>query len=220
MATPRFKACIFDLDGTLINSLEDLAEGVNRMLDDHGYPRQLLSIFPHLIGDGVHSLVKQALPQEVLDKEDIDARVADYQKHYQSTWNQKTHPYEGIVDVLNHLKEHGIKVAVLSNKPQPFTELCCQEFFPNFPFDAVLGARPNVPRKPDPQAALEIAQSLGVTPQECAFVGDSKFDILTAVNAKMFPVGVLWGFRDKEELVTHGAKALASTSHELKLTLL
>src|SRR5436190_1279372 len=142
------KVFIFDLDGTLIDSLADLAEAVNRMLDDHGYPRAPLSVFPQYIGDGVRALVTRALPPDVLDKEDIDARVADYQKHYLDTWHDKTRPYAGMMETLDDLVAHGIKLAVLSNKPDHFTKLCCAHFFPKVPFAPVLGARADVPRKP------------------------------------------------------------------------
>ena len=209
------KACIFDLDGTLINSLEDLAEGINRMLDDHGYPRQPIEAFPLYIGDGVRSLVLKALPESVLESEDIEARVADYQRHYQDTWKDKTSPYPGITDLLKTLHAEGFKLAVLSNKPHAFTQLCCDHFFPDVSFEVVFGARPNVPRKPDPAGAFEIAEILGLKPDECAFIGDSGFDMATAVNAGMLPVGVTWGFRDEEELRSFGAKVLISQAEEL-----
>jgi phosphoglycolate phosphatase len=209
------KVFIFDLDGTLIDSLADLAEAVNRMLDDHGYPRAPLSVFPQYIGDGVRALVTRALPQDVLAKEDIDARIADYQKHYLDTWHDKTRPYTGMIETLDDLLAHGIKLAVLSNKPDHFTKLCCAHFFPDVPFAPVLGARANVPRKPDPHGALEICCELGVRPKDCAFIGDSGIDMATAVNAGMLPVGVRWGFRGEAELVEHGAKELVSHPDDL-----
>jgi phosphoglycolate phosphatase len=209
------KVFIFDLDGTLIDSLADLAEAVNRMLDDHDYPRAPLSVFPQYIGDGVRALVTRALPREVVDKEDIDARVAEYQKHYLDTWHDQTRPYAGINETLDDLVAHGMKLAVLSNKPDHFTKLCCSHFFPNVPFAPVLGARDSVPRKPDPAAALEICRELGMTPQDCAFVGDSGIDMATAVNAGMLPVGVRWGFRGEAELLQHGAKELVSHPDDL-----
>jgi phosphoglycolate phosphatase len=209
------KAFIFDLDGTLIDSLADLAEAVNRMLEQHGYPRAPLSVFPAYIGDGVRALVTRALPPHVLETEDIDARVADYQKHYADTWHDKTRPYTGMQETLDDLTARGMKLAVLSNKPDHFTKLCCKHFFPNVPFEAVLGARVEVPRKPHPQAALEICGTLDVAPEDCAFIGDSGIDMATAVNAGMLPVGVRWGFRGEAELVEHGAKELVSHPDDL-----
>ena len=209
------KAFIFDLDGTLIDSLSDLAEAVNRMLEEHGYPRAPLSVFPQYIGDGVHALVSRALPPDALPKEDVNARVADYQRHYQDTWRDQTQPYAGMVETLNDLLVRGIKVAVLSNKPDHFTKLCCAHFFPGIPFAPVLGARDGVPRKPDAHAALEICRELELAPEECAFIGDSGIDMQTAVNSGMLPVGVRWGFRGEAELVEHGAKELVSQPDEL-----
>jgi phosphoglycolate phosphatase len=209
------KAFIFDLDGTLIDSLDDLAEAVNRMLEQNGYPRAPLSVFPQYIGDGVRALVTRALPQDVLEKEDIDARVAEYQKHYQDTWHDQTRPYTGMLETLGDLSARGQKLAVLSNKPDHFTKLCCAHFFPHVRFGPVLGAREGVPRKPDPAAALEICRELGVKPDDCVFVGDSGIDMQTAVNAGMLPVGVRWGFRGEAELIEHGAKELVSHPDDL-----
>lgn len=209
------KAFIFDLDGTLIDSLADLAEAVNRMLEERGYPRAPLSVFPRYIGDGVRALVTRALPPDVLDKEDINARVADYQRHYTDTWHDKTRPYAGMVETLHELRSRGLKLAVLSNKPDHFTKLCCTHFFPDVPFDPVLGARSGVPRKPDPHGALEICEQLQVRPEDCAYIGDSGIDMETAVRARMLPVGVRWGFRGEAELREHGAKELVSHPDDL-----
>jgi len=208
-------AFIFDLDGTLIDSLADIAEAVNRMLDEHGYPRAPLSAFPRYIGDGVRTLVTRALPADVLSKEDIEARVADYQRHYADTWHDETRPYAGMLETLQELNSRGLKLAVLSNKPDQFTKLCCSHFFPGVPFAPVLGARAGVPRKPDPHSALEICRELHARPQDCAFVGDSGIDMATAVNAGMLPVGVRWGFRGEAELREQGARELVSHPDDL-----
>jgi len=209
------KAFIFDLDGTLINSLADLAEGINRMLEERGYPRQPLDVFPLYIGDGVRALVEKALPPTSLATEDLDARVIDYQRHYGDTWNQETKPYDEIVDVLQTLRARGHKVGVLSNKPHAFTVLCCEHFFPDFVFDVVFGARDGVARKPDPAGALEIARLMGLSPEDCAFVGDSGIDMETAVRAGMLPIGVKWGFRDESELREYGAKVLVDSPKQI-----
>jgi phosphoglycolate phosphatase len=163
----------------------------------------------------VRALVSRALPQHVVEKEDIDARVADYQKHYADTWHSETRPYAGMQETLDDLTARGMKLAVLSNKPDHFTKLCCKHFFPGVPFGPVLGARAHVPRKPDPHAALEICRTLDVKPGDCAFVGDSGIDMATAVNAGMLPVGVRWGFRGEAELLEHGAKELLSHPDDL-----
>ena len=209
------KALIFDLDGTLIDSLADLAEAINRMLEERGYPRAPLSVFPRYIGDGVKALVTRALPPAEVEKEDIEARVADYLRHYSDTWHDKTRPYHGMLESLHELKARGMKLAVLSNKPHDFTVRCCTHFFPDVPFEAVLGAREGVPRKPDPQGALEIAGIIGVPPAQCAYVGDSGSDMETATRAGMLPVGVRWGFRSEDELREHGARKMVTHPDDL-----
>jgi phosphoglycolate phosphatase len=209
------KAFIFDLDGTLIDSLDDLADAVNLMLGQHGYPLQPREVFPQYIGDGVHKLVERALPESARDAETIAVCTADYQRHYEATWNVKTKPYHGILETLTALRESGMKLAVLSNKPHRFTLLCCEHFFAEGTFDMVLGQRSNVPRKPDPAGVIEIAETLGLTVTDCCYIGDSGIDMETATRAGMLAVGVRWGFRDEEELLAHGAQVLVNSPEEL-----
>lgn len=209
------KAFIFDLDGTLIDSLEDIADAVNLMLAERGYPQQPLKVFPRYIGEGVQKLVERALPHDALSKAKVDECVADYQRHYGVTWDHKTKPYEGMVGVLQELRELGYAIGVLSNKPHSFTVKCCDHFFPGGTFDAVLGARDAVPRKPDPAGALEIAKKFGVLPEECFYIGDSGIDMQTARNAGMSGIGVLWGFRDERELREHRARFIVSKPEDL-----
>ena len=209
------KAFIFDLDGTLIDSLADIAEAVNRALDERGFPRQPLELFPQFIGEGVHKLVERAVPPEVLPKIDIPSMIADYQRHYDCTWRDKTRPYEGIAEIIGALRADGMKTAVLSNKPDRFTKLCCDHFFAHGSFDAVRGAREGIPRKPHPQAGFDLAEELGVRPDECVYVGDSGLDMEFAVNTGMFPLGVLWGFRGEAELRANGAARLVKNPDEL-----
>ncbi len=209
------KAFIFDLDGTLIDSLADIAEAVNRMLVERGYPKAPLAAFPRYIGDGVRLLVERALPPEAVATEDIDARIADYLRHYEDTWHDATAPYTGMRETLADLHDRGMKLAVLSNKPDRFTKLCCEHFFPDAHFDAVLGARQGVPRKPHPQGALDICEILGVTPAECAYVGDSGIDMELAVSAGMLPIGVRWGFRGEAELLAKGAHEVVAHPDDL-----
>ncbi len=209
------QALIFDLDGTLIDSLADLAEAINRMLDAHGYPRRELSLFPEFIGDGMRKLVVRALPDDVTDAAVIDACVIDYQQHYESLWHDQTVPYPGIVETLTELRRRGVPLGVLSNKPQYFTELCCAHFFSAGTFDLVLGARESVPRKPHPAAAGEIAARFGLPLEACAYVGDSGIDMEFATRAGLHGIGVRWGFRSEAELLAHGARRIISEPHEL-----
>jgi phosphoglycolate phosphatase len=206
---------IFDLDGTLLDSIADLAEGINRMLAENQYPTQPLEVFPRYVGDGIRALVQRALPAEALARGELDARVADYQRHYSETWNQQSKPYDGIIDTLRQLHDQGFHIGVLSNKPQAFTTLCCDHFFPGIPFFATRGARDEVPRKPDPAAALDMLNTLGVSPQDAAYVGDSGIDMEMANRAGILPVGVRWGFRDEAELLAHGGKILIDHPSEL-----
>ncbi len=210
------QAILFDLDGTLIDSLEDLADAVNAMLVEHGFPTQPLALFPQYIGDGVGKLVERALPEGSRSAAEVDACVADYQRHYESTWDKKTRPYPGMLETLNALRARGIKTAVLSNKPDHFTQKCCERFFPAGCFDKVLGARDHVPRKPHPAGALEIAGcSWASLPAPCAYIGDSGLDMDMARNAGMLPVGALWGFRGEQELRAHGAMKLVARAEHL-----
>lgn len=209
------QALLFDLDGTLIDSLEDLADAVNAMLTEHGHPTRPLSLFPQYIGEGVRILVERALPEGSRSEAEVDACTVDYQKHYGSRWHNKTKPYAGMVETLAGLKAQGVKIAVLSNKPDHFTQLCCAHFFAAGTFDFVLGAREHVPRKPHPAGALEIAAHLSLAPGDCAYVGDSGLDMEMARSAKMLAIGVKWGFRGEQELLEHGAQHLVSHPEEL-----
>jgi phosphoglycolate phosphatase len=134
---------------------------------------------------------------------------------YQKRWNRKTRPYEGIPELLTALYERGIKMNVISNKLETYTRLAMDFYFAQFPFDYVLGASPSIPRKPDPACALHIAKSLNIEPEQFIFLGDTNTDMKTAVAAKMFPVGALWGFRKKPELEESGAEVVIS--HPLEL---
>lgn len=209
------KAFIFDLDGTLVDSIADIAEAVNRALEEHGFPRRPLEAFPKFIGEGVHRLVERAVPAEALPRIDLPAMMADYLRHYGDTWKRETRVYDGLAPVISRLRERGMKTAVLSNKPDHFTKLCCTHFFAPGTFDLVLGARENVPRKPDPQAGHEVARILGVATAECIYVGDSGLDMQFAVRSGMFPAGVLWGFRNEEELRANGAARLIANPEDL-----
>lgn len=212
---PELQAVIFDLDGTLINSLADLAEAVNRMLDDHGHPRRPLEVFPKYIGEGMRHLVRRALPEDHRTEDYVDRCVADYMAHYERCWHDQTRAYDGMADALVSLKRRGVRLAVLSNKPHRFTVLCCDRFFAPGSFEIVFGQREGVPRKPDPSAGLEIATRLGVDLPRCAYVGDSGIDMQFGKAAGMRRAGVLWGFRDEAELRENGAEVLLCNPADL-----
>lgn len=207
---PTLKAFIFDLDGTLIDSLADIAESINRMLDARGYPRCEQEVFKQMVGDGMEKLVERALPEAVRSEERIKTCVEEYRAHYDVLWNAQTRPYDGIVAMLAELKARGVKLGVISNKAQRFTVPMTEHFFGTGVFDHILGQRAEVPRKPDAAAAHEMAALLGLNTGEMAYVGDSGIDMQFAKNSGMRAVGVRWGFRSEAELVESGADLLLS----------
>lgn len=206
----KYKAIIFDLDGTLLNTLDDLGNAVNRVLLDMGFPAHALDEYRSFIGDGVAKLINRALPEKNRDEDTVRACLQGYREDYHKNWNVHTRPYEGIPELLDALKEQGLKVAVLSNKPHDAANLCVTEFLSKWRFDVVLGHRDGTPHKPDPAGALEISKRLNISPAEFLYLGDSGVDMETAIAARMFPVGALWGFREAEELEKSGAQALIS----------
>jgi phosphoglycolate phosphatase len=204
----RAKAVLFDLDGTLLDTLEDIANSANRALIRHGLPANEVDAYRYFIGDGVAMLISRALPDEKRDRGIIAECVKAFREDYSRNWNVKTRPYKGVPELLEALAARHIKMAILSNKPDDFTKQCVSELLPNHSFEMVLGQRDAIPMKPDPGGALEIADRLGITPSRFLYLGDSGIDMETAVRADMFPVGVLWGFRPLEELQEHGARAV------------
>jgi len=204
----RFEAAIFDLDGTLIDTLEDLADALNRVLRRHGLPTHGYDEYKLLIGHGIRRLVTDALPPDERGEATIDAchgeMLADYGEHCLV----KTRPYDGVAELLDRLRDHGLPLAVCSNKADELTQRLVTALFPAGSFAVVLGARPDLPLKPDPAGALSIAGRLGIEPGATVYVGDSGTDMTTAARAGMIAVGVTWGFRPREELVAHGAAAL------------
>ncbi len=214
-AAPSLQAIIFDLDGTLIDSLADIAESINRMLDDRGYPRCEKEVFKDMVGDGMEKLVERALPEAVRTPELITTCVEEYRAYYDKLWNDRTLPYDGIVEVLPALRARGLKLAVISNKAHRFTVPMTEHFFGAGCFDAILGQRNEVPRKPDAAGAHEMAALLGVPLAACAYVGDSGVDMQFGSNAGMYRIGVRWGFRSEAELLANGADVLIDQPQDL-----
>jgi len=203
-----YKAILFDLDGTLLNTLEDLGDAVNRVLTRAGLPVHSLHAYRHFIGDGVVMLMSRALPEDKRNDETIRNLVEAFRKDYGENWNVKTKPFEGVPGMLDALVRRRIRMAVLSNKPHAMTRRCIEELLPEWTFEVVLGQRENVPRKPDPSGALEAADHLNLLPKQILYLGDSAVDMLTARAAGMFAVGALWGYRSMDELKGAGAQAL------------
>lgn len=210
------KAVIFDLDGTLLDTLDDLADAANAMLAARGHPPHPVSAYRRFVGDGMATLVQRAHPPGThLDEQELGTALRSYQEAYARRWDHKTRPYPGIEGLLGALVEQGIGIAVVSNKGHAYTRPCIDHFFPDLPWGAVYGQRDGIPRKPHPAGALDAACDLGVAPEACAFVGDSGVDMQTGTAAGMVTVGVLWGFREAEELQAGGARHLIAQPAEL-----
>ncbi len=209
------KAIIFDLDGTLLNTLDDLSESMNFALTSLGFPSHVRSENQQYIGNGVEVFAERALPENARSPEMVCRCVELMSKEYRRRYNYKTFPYYGVIDLLYNLQRVPVSLAVLTNKSDDFAKMMVSEFFPRINFSVVRGALPQVPKKPDPTAALAIARELGVLPSEILFVGDSGVDVRTGLNAGMTPVGVSWGYRTISELRKEGAQHIIIEPHEL-----
>jgi len=210
-----YKAVLFDLDGTLLDTLEDLANAGNRVLAAQSLPQHPVDAYRYFVGAGIATLVEKILPPSHRQPEVIQATVAEFKRVYAENWQECTVPYAGIPEMLDRLVAGGVQLAILSNKPDDFTQLCVRELLPQWSFQPVFGQRPGVAKKPDPAGALEAAATLGCSPEEVLYVGDTSIDMQTARSAGMHPVGVLWGFRGAEELKESGAAWLISQPEEL-----
>lgn len=204
-----FSAVFFDLDGTLIDSLPDLADSTNRVLAKKGFPAQPLASYKYHVGDGVFNLFRRALPKEALDEKLVNECVELFNLDYNQNWHVKTRLFDGISVMLDCAASKGLKMAVLSNKPDEFTRQIVKHFLTPWPIACALGATKAFPHKPDPASSLHICQLLNVSPSSVLYVGDTGTDMKTAVNAGFYPLGALWGYRTREELVKSGAKSLA-----------
>lgn len=213
--TLKFRAILFDLDGTLLDTLDDLADSMNAALTKQGFPAHPVEAYRYFVGDGIRELVRRVLPSDKTNHELITANIAFMSEEYEKRWNCKTKPYAGMEAALDELTDLGIRMAVLSNKPDSFTKKMIPALLPRWRFQPVIGARPGVPVKPDPQAALEIAEILQVRPDQILYAGDTAIDMKTANAAGMYAVGVSWGFRTVDELERNGAKRIIHQPGEL-----
>ena len=211
----RFNAVVFDLDGTLLDTLADIAGAVNSALASLGLPPHPVDAYRHFVGEGIVVLARRVLPAHRQSEADVKTCLNAIIREYGRGLLVNTRPYDGIPELLDALAQKQIPIAVASNKPHNLTLRSVETLFRGVQFGAVLGERKGVAPKPDPAVAIEAASLLGVAPAQCLYAGDSGIDMQTAVAAGMFPVGALWGFRDKEELISNGAKALIQ--HPLEL---
>ena len=204
----EFDGAIFDLDGTLADTLEDIADAMNRVLDGRRLPVHSCASYKLMIGKWLRNLVSQTLPAETRTEETIaaclDQLIADYREHCLD----KTHLYDGVADLVSRLRADGVKLAVLSNKADDLTRRIVGALFDPGTFDVVMGAQRGLSLKPDPAVALLVGDRLGVPPERIAYLGDSGIDMRTATAAGMAAIGVAWGFRTRDELVENGAGAV------------
>lgn len=208
------KVIVFDLDGTLLDTLDDLADASNMVLEECGYPQHPVEAYKYFVGDGLRVLMERIIPEDA-SQTDVDHCCDLFNTIYSRCWDNKSAPYAGIEEMLHQLRRSGARLTVLSNKPHQFTEIYIERFFQEHRFEVVFGQREGVNKKPDPAGALEIAELMGVSPAECMYVGDTAVDMQTGKAAGMFTVGVLWGFRDIEELQQNKADMIVKRPMEI-----
>ena len=208
------KAVLFDLDGTLVNSLDDLADSCNYALEKSGFAVHETEKYKYFVGDGMQKLVERVLPVESRDAE-TKARVFDiFINRYRNHFADKTVAYNGIEEVIKSLKANGFKLAIVSNKAQEMAVTVTEKLFGSL-FDIICGKREGYPPKPNPRLTLEVIGDLKYKPSECVLIGDSGMDAQAAVNAGCIGIGVLWGFRTREELVANGASFIVNSPAEI-----
>ncbi|HAS89918.1 MAG TPA: HAD family hydrolase [Desulfovibrio sp.] len=211
----NFSAVIFDLDGTLLDTLSDIAAAGNSALERMGYPSHKVDAYRKFVGNGARKLAWRVLPGENRNQDDYEKFVPVLLEEFAKELNKHVCPYGGIPEVLASFTEAGKKIAILSNKPHDYAVAAVKQYLPNIKFEAVYGGRKEFPLKPEPEAALAIAEKMGVAPHQTLFVGDTDVDIKTGVNAGMISVGAAWGFRGESELVHAGANIVLDTPADL-----
>ena len=212
----KSKLIIFDLDGTLLNTIGDLAVGCDHMLSLRGLPTHTYEQYCSFVGNGILRLVERALPEELRTEEYVKAARKDFVEYYIDHIDLKTIPYDGMTELVEELRQSGAKLAVASNKFQAGTEKLIRKFFPEVEWVEICGNREGVPLKPDTALVDLILDKAGVERENCYMVGDSAVDILTAQNAGIHSIGVSWGFRSREELEQAGAEQIADTVEQLR----
>ncbi len=210
------KACIFDLDGTMTNSLYSISHFVNKTIEKHGMPAIPVEEFNLMVGNGTKKLIERVMKKHNIEDEKLQEIILkEYTEEYDKNPLHLCEVYDGIIETLKSLKEKNIKLAVLSNKQQVATEFVIRELFPAETFSIVCGAKSDVPLKPDPTAVFGIISDFALEKDECIFIGDTSVDIQTGKNAGLETIGVLWGFRDRQELESVGADHIISHPKEI-----
>lgn len=210
----QYKGVIFDLDGTLFHSIEDIADAVNKGLTDEGLAIHPVENYISWIGNGAYKLVERALPKGS-NEEQIQSHLDKFLQIYSKNWNIKSRVFDGIPDVLNFFNRERIPISILSNKPHFLTMEIAGYYFQSWNFACVFGQRDGIPRKPDPQSAIEITTMCALRPDEFLYIGDSETDMKTAMNAGMLPIGVTWGYGSRQSVEESGAKYIVDKPGEL-----
>ena len=209
----NWKAVLFDMDGTVLDTLDDLVDSVNHSLAEFSLPTVAPSVVRKNLGNGAEYLIRNCVPLGT--PEDVCARVLSfYMPWYDAHCCIRTRPYEGIIDLMRTLKDRGFRLAIISNKPDTAVQELAAAFFPGL-LDVAVGESPGIRRKPNPDSVLEAVSRMGLSVTDCVYVGDSEVDIITARNAEMSCISVSWGFRDEETLLSSGASILVKTPEEL-----
>lgn len=210
----RYRLVIFDLDGTLLNTLEDLADSVNYALSVCGFPKRTIEEVRCFVGNGIRLLIERSVPQGT-QKEKTDRVYEEFMEHYTLHCADKTKPYDGILKLLCSLRRAGIKTAVVSNKADAAVKELCKKYFAGL-LDEAVGERMGIRRKPAPDSVKEVLKRLGMEEKQAVYIGDSDVDVETAANAGLEEIAVTWGFRDKDFLLQSGAKLFASVPEEIE----
>ena len=219
-----YKLAIFDMDGTILNTIDDLADSCNVICEKYGYPLHTVEEIKYMVGNGIPKLMRRALPADIAEDQ-FQKVLAEYIEYYGAHCDIKTRPYEGVVECIRSLRAAGVKVAVNTNKVQAAAEELCDQYFPGV-FDVISGSRPGIPPKPDPTGLYEILKEVGMTKEEACtpgtacFIGDSDVDLKTGVDSGLDFIGVDWGFRGRAFLQEHGASLVVDNTEELEKLIL
>jgi len=211
----RYRAILFDLDGTLLDTVSDLADSMNSVLSAAGLPVHDTQAYKYFVGKGMKNLTYKALPDSYRVNDTVDRYVKAMLEEYEKRWDKKTKPYKGICEMLDTLVNHDMRLAILSNKTDQFTKKTVERFLSDWEFEYVFGEREGIPKKPDPTSALEIAGLMSLDSKDFIYLGDSGTDMQTARAAGMYAVGAGWGFRKIEELISAGAQKIINKPEEL-----
>lgn len=209
----KYDLIIFDMDGTILNTLEDLKNSLNYVLQQAGYQTRTLEEVRTFVGNGIRKTIERALPSDI-EEEKIDELFSLFMKYYAIHNTDNTKPYNGVIDLLKELKHLGYKTAVVSNKQDSAVKSLCKKFFTGL-FDVEIGEKENIAKKPDPDEVNEVLKILNIDRTKSIYIGDSEVDIQTAQNSKMKSIIVDWGFRDRKFLYEHGAEVIVSNPSEI-----